>query len=62
MTSKDPLDLTIDITSDDDGHTVEWVLNGRHGRLGPYLDREMAERVLEAKRLELEENHGATPT
>lgn len=48
--------LTISIKSDATGHTVEWSKGDVSGRLGPYQSKETAERVLEAKRRELEEN------
>lgn len=48
--------LKISIRSDEAGHTVEWVYKGITGSAGPYLDREMAERVLKAKTGELREN------
>ena len=50
------MSLKIEMKSGSDGHMVEWTKNGVSGTLGPFVDREIAERALEAKRLELTVN------
>jgi len=45
--------MTIEMKSGHEGHVIEWTKDGVSGTLGPFVDREIAERAMEAKRLEL---------
>jgi hypothetical protein len=49
-------DLIIEMKSVPEGHLVEWTKNGVLGQLGPFKDIELAERAMEAKRVELTVN------
>ena len=48
--------VTIEIKSSEEGHLIEWTKNGVSGTLGPFNDLEIAERAMEAKRIELTVN------
>ena len=48
--------LTIEMRSDAAGHLIVWTKAGASGTLGPFTDREIAERAMAAKRIELTVN------
>ncbi|HEV7415018.1 MAG TPA: hypothetical protein VGN98_02600 [Tianweitania sediminis] len=50
--------ISVVVRSDEQGHWVEWTINGDSSSLGPYQDDEMAENVRAAKERELNENPG----
>lgn len=48
----------VTVRHDIEGHWVEWTKDGENGRLGPYTDSDVAEKVRSAKEHELNENPG----
>jgi len=48
--------FTIEMKADADGYLIEWAKAGVSGTLGPFNDLEIAERAMEAKRVELTVN------
>lgn len=47
------INMTVEMESVPQGHLVKWTKNGVSGQLGPFNDAEVAERAMEAKRVEL---------